>query len=426
MYQVAPSSIPGAGEGLFALADVPPGQRFIEYYGETLSFKQAKQVRNRNYMKVVSLNKHIDARDPKVSSPARYINDTPDRSKINCRFVVVQHRVFVETILAVQAGQEFFVDYGRGHWLFCEELPLALQFLELEVASGGGVRTRAAVQSGEIVCAHSSLHFDKLFGCGVGVQIRHGEGDGGNVRLRRNPVLTGTMLVEATRGIGAGEELVLSPSPSDARPVFYVTGFGEFQGVATNPTSRLLQELSGGRIIGKQVWETSVEGVERGLQLAQRAVTAQYCAPTLRYSPVVFVHFGVSQDPEFRLEQCAVNVEHFRVPDQRGNQPQHEAIDSARPVSAQLRTRLDLAGLADALQTHPVRVSQDCGTFVCNLAYYQSLRHVARNRQVWGHDDSVFVHVPMDASAQQILAFASDLLHVLSHTPVARNGFNTG
>ncbi|KAH9257253.1 hypothetical protein BASA81_004410 [Batrachochytrium salamandrivorans] len=424
MYQIAPSSIPGAGEGLFALVDIPPGQRFIEYYGEVLSFKQAKLVRNRNYMKVVSLNKHIDAQDATISSPARYINDTPDRSKINCKFVVFQNRVYIETLVLIKAGQEFFVDYGRGHWLFCEELTLVLQFLELEIALNGNVRTLTAFKSGEIICAHSSLHFNKLFGSGIGVQIRHGMQ--GNVKLRRNPVLTGTMLVEAIRAIDKGEELIFSLNSNPSPPVFYLTGFDAFHGVENNPTVQLLQELTGSRIIGKQVWETSVEGVEFGLRLAQHVVTAQYCAVTLRYSPVVFVHFGVSsQDSQFRLEQCAVNLKHFRVPDQRGNQPQHEAIDSTFPIASQLRTRLDLTGLAYTLATqhhHPVRVSQDCGEFVCNLAYYQSLQHVENNRQIWGHDDSMFVHVPMSASPKQVLAFGNDLLHHLSLMQVSRNG----
>ena len=47
---VAPSTIPGAGDGLFALRDFAAGEVLADYYGEVLSFAKMALRENRDYI----------------------------------------------------------------------------------------------------------------------------------------------------------------------------------------------------------------------------------------------------------------------------------------------------------------------------------------------------------------------------------------
>ena len=48
--EVLPSSIPGAGDGLFVWRDFEEGEVLGEYYGLVLSLLQAYQLENRDYL----------------------------------------------------------------------------------------------------------------------------------------------------------------------------------------------------------------------------------------------------------------------------------------------------------------------------------------------------------------------------------------
>src|SRR5690348_10621025 len=75
-----------AGLGLFTTIAIPKGEIFLEYTGQVIDFAQARLRKDRSYMKLVSINRHIDAIDETKSSKARFINDHVDKSKHNCKF----------------------------------------------------------------------------------------------------------------------------------------------------------------------------------------------------------------------------------------------------------------------------------------------------------------------------------------------------
>lgn len=94
----------------------------------------------------------------------------------------------------------------------------------------------------------------------------------------------------------------------------------------------------------------------------------------------VFVHCGVDGDGRtFKLESRAYNEATFRVPDEKGYQPTHIAIDESNADIAHVRnTTLPIAETLSKLEEMgwgPAHVMEStcAGRFVCNYVYYTSL-----------------------------------------------------
>lgn len=159
-----------------------------------------------------------------------------------------------------------------------------------------------------------------------------------------------------------------------------ITGFGPFADVVNNPTAEIihaLRQAGGGAGGGGAAWlpsfplkvlavlEVSVAGVE-----AFMSQTAALC-PRRRVS----IHLGVDGGAmRFKLESSCYNNSSFRVPDERGMQPQEEPISASRPLDFRQGTSFDCAGLCAALakEGFDVEVSDDPGRYLCNYVYYRS------------------------------------------------------
>jgi hypothetical protein len=103
------STIPRAGEGLFALIEIPAHDTIDLYAG-----KVVQQHAEGNYTLTSDNGYAIDAR-ARQSCVARYINHHPARA--NCEFVRFappgHHvQVIVRTVRNVRAGEELLIDYG--------------------------------------------------------------------------------------------------------------------------------------------------------------------------------------------------------------------------------------------------------------------------------------------------------------------------
>ena len=206
--EVRPSTIPGAGSGLFAAEDFREGRRLVEYTGRILTLKQTMSLADRSYLKMVTLNRHIDGSVPEASV-ARYVNDHIDKARINTRFVTVGgRRVYVEALRDVALGQELFCDYGRAHWV----LGTSAEFLGLEVVrplgvvGGGGLRAARPLSKFEVLCSYETPHGGD--GPTLGKHIRVGVDP--NCELSPNPFVRDTTMVRAIRDLTVGEELVLA------------------------------------------------------------------------------------------------------------------------------------------------------------------------------------------------------------------------
>jgi hypothetical protein len=113
--EVRPSTIAGAGLGLFATRTLAPGSDIVAYTGEVLTRAQYLErypLEDARYVFSPKPGIYIDAIDPATSSLARYVNARP-AAEANARLtaagtVAVKGR-------AIDAGEEIFVDYGAGY-----------------------------------------------------------------------------------------------------------------------------------------------------------------------------------------------------------------------------------------------------------------------------------------------------------------------
>ena len=201
-----PSSEPGAGMGLFVseTEGFAKGSRIIEYTGRVLTFKEARVLRDRTYLKAVSLDRHIDGSSAEASV-AKFINDSLDKGKINCAFKKDGGRVFVVATRDLAPGEELFVSYGRAHWIF-GGVPA---FLGLCIGKEGGVCATANLDEGEILFAFSSdtVNIDGRLAAAVARGRTAAEC---NCELKKNPFVPKTVMVRATRRIKTGEWLKLN------------------------------------------------------------------------------------------------------------------------------------------------------------------------------------------------------------------------
>jgi pyroglutamyl-peptidase len=214
---------------------------------------------------------------------------------------------------------------------------------------------------------------------------------------------------------------MLSSKPLKCR--FVVTGFGPFHGVPVNPTMILVQRLEkeldtlsstmGVNIIKALILETSAEAVREKLDDIHKDICSD---ASLAGCHVVFLHLGVNyMGNKFQLENTAYNDATFRVPDERGYQPQKICILQGSTCSKStkskgvhqfgksLRTSLCLKEVCSELEmesnAQPVCISNDPGRFVCNYTYCISLDKCLSSGENKEGDietkyHSLFVHVP--------------------------------
>ncbi|KXZ49054.1 hypothetical protein GPECTOR_23g14 [Gonium pectorale] len=114
----------------------------------------------------------------------------------------------------------------------------------------------------------------------------------------------------------------------------------------------------------------------------------------------VLLHLGVAHTAaEYRLESRAYNCAAFRVPDERGWQPEAHELEPGCGLEAWVGSRLPLVALCGALadKGHNVVVSEDAGRFICNWTYHRACRlaeKAASGGAGYIAAHALFVHVP--------------------------------
>ena len=172
---------------------------------------------------------------------------------------------------------------------------------------------------------------------------------------------------------------LMHPSNDESIKVkFLVTGFGPFAGVATNPSTILIQRLqhhcqmNPSLCITPKVLETSASYVKSYMgQFFHQIQQVRQLKLASIPNHIFIIHVGVSQAAkQIRLEQCAYNEATFRIPDEDGYQPNKVCI--VENSGDYLYTQLDLKEFQKE-QKECVSFSTDPGRFVCNFTYFYSL-----------------------------------------------------
>lgn len=118
---VKPSTISGAGNGLFTRKFIPKGTRIVEYKGRITTWKDADHKDGKNgYIYYVKRNHVIDAL-PYKSALARYANDARGMKRIkginnNAEYVEDGLQAFIEAKKDIPANKEILVGYGKEYW----------------------------------------------------------------------------------------------------------------------------------------------------------------------------------------------------------------------------------------------------------------------------------------------------------------------
>ena len=166
-----------------------------------------------------------------------------------------------------------------------------------------------------------------------------------------------------------------------------ISGFEPFYGAEHNSSQDLVDALSGRTlqngtikvrscvlpVVCDEAWFVLKEGIET-------------------YKPKAVIAFGQSNRVGIHLERYAYNHNHFRIPDNKGNQPQNSEIvrggASLYPSSLPIESLISRQKERDI----PVVISTDPGRFVCNNLFYYMQIYTA------GKIPSGFVHLPFTCS----------------------------
>ena len=115
-FKVLPSTIDGAGYGLFASVAIKKGDTIGFYAGEILTDEQANNEPyvNSDYILWVCTDCNILGEGP-LANHTRYINHS---SQPNGRIVSSTRwkKARIEAIKSIKSDQEVFIDYGNDYW----------------------------------------------------------------------------------------------------------------------------------------------------------------------------------------------------------------------------------------------------------------------------------------------------------------------
>ncbi len=166
-----------------------------------------------------------------------------------------------------------------------------------------------------------------------------------------------------------------------------VTGFEPFADEPRNPSGEIAQALDRYEVDG-----VAVESLV--LPVARAAAARQIDQALERLRPVAVLGLGLALEiPVVHVEQVALNLEDYSIPDDDGAQPRGESIAKAGPDA--LLSTLPVHELTAAIRAAgvPAAVSLSAGTYLCNRCFYQVLAAASALPEAERHYTG-FLHLP--------------------------------
>lgn len=115
--EVRKSSVEGAGDGLFALEDIPGGEILGEYGGDRVtSLAKWLRLRNKDYTMMTDDPTVVIDAAGRPEALMRYVNHHFDARCRNVERKASGDTVHYVTTRPIRKGEEFFVDYGELYW----------------------------------------------------------------------------------------------------------------------------------------------------------------------------------------------------------------------------------------------------------------------------------------------------------------------
>jgi pyroglutamyl-peptidase len=164
-----------------------------------------------------------------------------------------------------------------------------------------------------------------------------------------------------------------------------IAGFGPFPGAPLNPSALLVKALA-------RRQRPALAGVARATHVFATAYAAvdRDLPKLLKAKPDIVLMFGFAgRRRALTIETRARNAVSVLFPDAGGYRPRSGVIAAGEPSSR--HGNAPFARLLGAVRQSalPARLSRDAGSYLCNYAYWQALRHAPASRPL-----VVFVHIP--------------------------------
>ena len=165
-----------------------------------------------------------------------------------------------------------------------------------------------------------------------------------------------------------------------------ITGFQPFDGESVNPALEVAKSLQGKTINGYEVIAREIPVVRfEALKAVQAAIE--------ELQPNAVITIGQAGGrPDITVERVGINIDDFRIPDNKGNQPIDEPIVAGGPVAywATLPSKKMVANVK--AQGIPASVSNSAGTYVCNHLLYGLLHYLTTQGKT--AIPAGFIHIP--------------------------------
>ena len=165
-----------------------------------------------------------------------------------------------------------------------------------------------------------------------------------------------------------------------------ITGFQPFDGESVNPALEVAKGLQGKTINGYEVIAREIPVVRfEALKAVQAAIEE------LRPDAVITIGQAGGR-PDITVERVGINIDDFRIPDNKGNQPIDEPVVAGGPVAywATLPIKKMVANVK--AQGIPASVSNSAGTYVCNHLLYGLLHYLTTQGKT--ASPAGFIHIP--------------------------------
>ena len=165
-----------------------------------------------------------------------------------------------------------------------------------------------------------------------------------------------------------------------------ITGFQPFDGESVNPALEVAKGLQGKTINGYEVIAREIPVVRfEALKAVQAAIE--------ELQPNAVITIGQAGGrPDITVERVGINIDDFRIPDNKGNQPIDEPVVTGGPVAywATLPIKKMVANVK--AQGIPASVSNSAGTYVCNHLLYGLLHYLTTQGKT--AIPAGFIHTP--------------------------------
>ena len=121
-FEVKPSTLPGAGMGLFTKVAIEPGDRIGDYTGKVLTDAQANSEPYVDSLYLVWICKdHWVLGEGEGSNYTRYINHCDVDPNAELRTHARWKKAWISARAYIDPGEELFFDYGDDYWDVCDQ-----------------------------------------------------------------------------------------------------------------------------------------------------------------------------------------------------------------------------------------------------------------------------------------------------------------